>query len=340
MPRYFANLIPGAQEIAAAILRQRLAPNLSILAQSSGAIEFETPVPYSSLNLFCCNNIFLVLAAAHVKPDLAGLERFLRSLPENPGCLWDQAAPLGKGKTFRVVTSCQNQLVSVSPEAKRALERKIAGETGLRLNRGLPDVEFWVSLRRDGSAHFLKRLSRHRAYDKLLHPGELHPELAYMMCWLSKPNHRDIVADPFCGYGAIPVQRAKRFPFCQLFAFDTDAGALSLAREKLPRRENLVVAKHNALRLAEALPRKGVDAIITDPPWGLYEDLGIELAQFYRQMLDSFAEVLRSGGRAVVLTAGKWELEKALAGSEFVRGERYDILVSGKKCGLFCLNLP
>lgn len=338
MPQYFASLIPGGEEIAAAILRQRLAPQLAILARSSGAIEFETPVPYQNLNLFCFNNLFLVLASAPARPDQAGLERFLRTLPENPLCRWDQAAPSAKAKTFRVVTACQNQLTAVSPKARQALEKKIAGKTGLRVHRSLPDAEFWVTVRRDGKAYFLKRLSRHRAYDKLLHPGELHPQLAYMMCWLTAPAHTDIVVDPFCGYGAIPLQRALRFPFRQLFAFDSDPQPLALAKQKLPRRENLIVARQNAMNLKEALPKGEVDAIITDPPWGLYEDLGMELALFYQRMLDSFAQVIRPGGQAVVLTAGKRELEAALSSSGFALASRYDILVSGKKCGLFLLR--
>ena len=338
MPQYFASLIPGGEEIAAAILHQRLAPQLTILAQSPGAMEFETPVPYQNLNLFCFNNIFLILAASPAQPDRAGLEGFLRALPENPHCRWDQAAPSGKARTFRVVTACQNQHTAVDPKARQALEKKIARETGLRVDRSLPDAEFWVTVRRDGRACFLKRLSRHRAYDKLLHPGELHPQLAYMMCWLTSPSHKDIVVDPFCGYGAIPLQRALRFPFRQLFAFDSDPRPLALARKKLPRRENLVVARRDALNLTEALPEWEVDAIITDPPWGLYEDLGMELSLFYRRMLDSFGRVIRPGGRAVVLTAGKRELEEAVSGSGFVLSERYDILVSGKKCGLFLLR--
>lgn len=332
---YFATFIPGTEEIVSSILSARL-PDFSPSLLASGAMAFSTAVPYSSLNLFCFNNLFQVLYSAPAAPTRAGLEKFLRALPTAP-VDWQAARAGKKARTFRLVVSCKNQLVSVSRGTKEAVEKKLAAETHLRPDRSLPDQEFWALARDDGQAWFLKRLTRHRAYDKLLHPGELHPELAYMMCWLSRPAPSDVFLDPFCGYGSIPAQRAKRFPYRTLTASDISPEAAAYTRQKLGKRPGLAVTQGDALDLD--LPDGSVNAIVTDPPWGIYENVGMELDRFYRQMLEEFARVLMPGGRAVVLTAAKRELSGALEGPvQFVLGERYDILVSGKKCGLFVLE--
>lgn len=336
--RYFGQFIPGAEAIVREILFQRLG-EIPLPYLSGGAAEFETALPYSDLNLFCFHNLFQVLYSSSAEPSPAGLEKFLRSLPSAPAD-WD-AARLhpAKCRSFRLVTSCKNQLVSVSPAARGGVEKKLRQETGLKIDRSLPDSEFWVLVRADGRAWFLKRLSRHRAYDKLLHPGELHPQLAYLMCWLARPGRRDTVIDPFCGYGAIPQELSRRFPFARLYAADLDAAVLKIAREKLPKRENILVERQDALNLTAAFPAGSIQAVITDPPWGLYRDAGMDLGEFYRRILAQLEEILAPGGRIVLLTAAKGKLEAAL---EELPGlglsARYDILVSGKKCGLFLLE--
>ncbi len=178
------------------------------------------------------------------------------------------------------------------------------------------------------------------AYDKLLDPGELHPELAYMMCWLTEPKHTDVVLDPFCGYGAIPLQRSRRFPFEKLYAFDNAEQPLARTREKLPRKNpNILVERHDALTLHQVLPPEGMDAIITDPPWGLFQETELALEEFYRRMVEEFAVLLRPGGRLVLLTARGEELSEALESAPaLVLKKEYHILVSGKKSGLYLLE--
>ena len=332
---YFATFIPGTEDIVADILSARL-PDFSPSLLASGAVAFTTTVPYSELNLFCFNNIFRVLYSAPAAPTKAGLEGFLRGLPAAP-VDWQAARARGKARTFRLVVSCKNQLVSVSRGVREAVEKKLAAESRLRPDRSLPDREFWALARDDGQAWFLMRLTRHKAYDKLLHPGELHPELAYMMCWLSQPSPLDVFLEPFCGYGAIPAQRAKRFPFRMLTASDISPKAVEFTRQKLGERPGLAILQADALNMGMA--GGTVNAIVTDPPWGIYEDVGMELAVFYRRILAEFARLLCDGGRAVILTAAKRELAGALEElPQLVLSSRYDILVSGKKCGLFVLK--
>lgn len=335
---YLGLCISGTEEIIGSILAARL-PDLSGFSASGGAVRFSTAVPYSDLNLFCFNNLFRIIYSAQAPATASGLENFLRLLP-SASIDWSPCREHPKKyKSFRLVTSCRGQLVSVSKKAKTAVEQKLQKESGLRPDRSLPDSEFWAVVRNDGNAYLLKRLTRHRAYDKLLAPGELHPELAYMLCWLSNPKPSDVVLDPFCGHGAIPSERARRFPFSQLYAFDLDGDMVAAARQKLPSRQDLLIKRQDALSLSAILPPESVDAVITDPPWGLYRDTGMELSQFYRKALREISAVLKPEGRLVLLTAAKDVLISVLDKlPSLTLLHRYDILVSGKKAGIFLME--
>lgn len=336
--RYLGLCIPGTEELCAKILARRLKGRAE-LSLSGGSVDFTCNLPYSDLNLFCFNNIFRVLYTAPAAPTSEGLGEFLRSIP-GASVDWDACRGNPKGAhTFRLVCSCCGQLVSAPKKARAAVEDRLRKESGLRPDRSLPDSEFWAMVRSDGTGWLLKRLSRHKAYDKLLSPGQLHPELAYMLCWLSGPGPKDVVCDPFCGHGSIPLELCRRFPFGEIHAFDTDEAMLDSARAKLPRRDNIHIKKQDALNLSKVFPSGTVDAFITDPPWGLYRDVGMDIGEFYRRALSEMALCLGPWERIVLLTAAK---DALLAAAESVPGlaltERYDILVSGKKAGIFLLT--
>ena len=338
MSHFFGTFISGTGEIVRAMLEQRLKDS-KILSLLDGAVEFETAVPYSDLNLFCFNNLFQVIYRGSLHEDKS-LDGFLKKLLAEEKNWGELKKSSSKIQTFRLVTSRQNQLTAVDSSLREKLEKLLGKRTGLRVNRSKPDTEFWVLSRSEGVAYFLQRLSKHTAYDKLLDPGELHPELAYMMCWLSSPKYTDVVLDPFCGYGAIPLQRSKRFPFEKLYAFDIADKPLARTKEKLPRKNpHIIVERRDALMLDKVLPPESVDAVITDPPWGIYQEVGMELGEFYRRMLLQFDTVLKSGGKLVLLTAGEKELFAAMESvPEISLRQEYHILVSGKKTGLYLLE--
>ena len=338
MNHFFGTFISGTGEIVRAMLEQRLKDG-SILSLLDGAVEFETAVPYSDLNLFCFNNLFQVIHRGTLHED-ESLDGYLKKLLAEEKTWGELKKSSPKIQTFRLVTSRQNQLTAVDPSLREKLEKMLGKKTGLRVNRSKPDTEFWVLSRSEGAIYFLQRLSKHMAYDKLLDPGELHPELAYMMCWLTSPKYTDVVLDPFCGYGAIPLQRSKRFPFEKLYAFDIADKPLARTREKLPRKNpRIVVDRRDALTLEKVLPPESVDAVITDPPWGVFQEVGMELGEFYRRMLLQFEAVLKPGGKLVLLTAAGEALSAAMeAVPGFSLRQEYHILVSGKKSGLYLLE--
>jgi tRNA G10 N-methylase Trm11 len=236
-----------------------------------------------------------------------------------------------------VVFSLENTPAAVREDLRREAERYIASASGLRPDRRNPAVEFWFLLRREG-AFFLRRLSHHRSWDKLLHPGELPPPLAWMLCKLSEPRPGERVADPFCGYGSIPASRLRHFPPAEMFASDIDRKALGSAKNKFTgkARHHCVFNHCDARDLPRFIPPASLDSIITDPPWGVYRDMPI--GDLYTQSLGIFSGLLRPGGRVVLLCGRGEELPEAAAQNGYTVTRNIPILVSGRKAVIYVLR--
>jgi 23S rRNA G2445 N2-methylase RlmL len=239
--------------------------------------------------------------------------------------------------SFRVIFSLENTPAAVSEDLRRKAEGYLAAASGLRLDRRNPSVEFWFLLRREG-AFFMRRLSRHRPWDKLLHPGELPPPLAWMLCKLSAPRNGERVADPFCGYGSIPEARLRHFPPAEFFASDIDRDALKAARAKFrgEAQHHCVFNRCDARELSRLIPPASLDSIITDPPWGFYRDL--PAGDLYHQSMKTFSGLLKPGGRIVLLCGRGEEARRAAAGNGFTVARHIPILLSGRKAAIYVLR--
>jgi SAM-dependent methyltransferase len=362
--RYYGACAPGLEEYLAGVLKERFS-DLAVPRILSGALVFDTSLSYERLNLLCFNNVFRVIgsrAGREQSPGTLGevdhpsgmvLESFVRGvLRRRMGR--DSLAGCTPAGSFRVVFSVENTPAAVGPALRREAEDRIASFSALRLDRSNPDTEFWFLLRREG-AFFMRRLSRHRPWDKLLHPGELPPPLAWTLCRLSGPRPGETVADPFCGYGSIPAARVRHFPQAEFFASDIDEGPLRIARGqfkgKTPPR-----CHFNRLDVAELpriIPPGGLDAVITDPPWGHYprplpagggpeqkpaEGAGRALEDLYRRSFEVFAGLLKPGGRIVMLCGRGEEAPEAAERGGFSLSRSLPILVSGKKAVIHVLE--
>ncbi|MBR6341303.1 MAG: hypothetical protein IKR64_05340, partial [Treponema sp.] len=79
-----------------------------------------------------------------------------------------------------------------------------------------------------------------------------------------------------------------------------------------------------------------LDAIVTDPPWGLWENIP-DIEDFYNKMFVSFRRVLKSDGKMVILTARKEDFERAAGNAGLKIENSLHTLVNGKKAGLYYL---
>jgi len=222
-----------------------------------------------------------------------------------------------KGKTFRIVTSKENQLIAVDKKLRSDVEKLIASRTGLIPERRGGGREFWFLSRSEGITLFMER--RPSPPEPKLKKGELRPQLAYCLNRLAGPTPKDIMLDPFSGHGAIPRARAKYFPSKKIHSLDKDPGI------------------H---RIPAIFAAQSIDVIVTDPPWGAYDKHG-DIPTIYADLAKAANHVMRPGGRVVILSAQKELIHNQLAKDVWSNAkleENYDILVSGQKAGVFLIK--
>ncbi|GHU08546.1 hypothetical protein FACS1894151_04650 [Spirochaetia bacterium] len=361
---YYASFAPGLQELTGDMIKKRL-PDAVIQKLLDGAVVFTTDCSYDKLNLFCFNNIFAVIdidqsrgitAEAHIKRVCTGSGRDSA----------DEVIAKNNKKitSFRLVCSEENQPIAVSEKIRQIAEKYIARISGLSVNRLNPDTEFWFLYRSEEAnessglnSHrsfsiFMKRLTRHQSWDKMLHAGELPPPFAYSLCALAELNHTDTVLDPFCGYGSIPYQALRHFPVQQFYAADKNAEAVDFTKDKL---KGIDTKRFSVRRCAieSLIPENialknpaehSISKIITDPPWGAYEQTAVPIGLFYKTMLAVFARLLKPDGTAIILTARNNELGDAVNAAaarqhNFNIQKMIPVLLSGKKAIITILKV-
>jgi tRNA G10 N-methylase Trm11 len=343
--KYYATFASGFQNIVKGIVEKNI-QDAAVVLSLDGAIVFETSIPFDAAQdaerLRCFNNIFLALHILKQKEkDGAAsgsvIEAHMSIAEKNRKIRLADFQRTKHVKTFRIVTSHANRLISVNEELKRKMEHAILMETGLIPNRSRPDVEFWFLYRNEGFSFFMRRLSKHASFDAALRKGELPSQLAYMLCWLSDPRKSDVVLDPFCGYGSILRQR-MHFPFEKFYAFDIKAEAARISKINVTGQflKKCEVRTVDFFAIFRCLKEESVDAIITDPPWGLYEALPMPAAQFYGAMMRICCGLLKPDGVFVLLTTRHDEVAASIACvKEFIVVEHSDVLVSGRKARVY-----
>jgi tRNA G10 N-methylase Trm11 len=246
-----------------------------------------------------------------------------------------------KFHTFRIVISQENQPAAIDEKLRFATESYIAKLSGLKADRSRPDTEFWFLYRNEGFSLFMKRLTLRPSWEKSLHPGELPPPLAWMLCHLGNLKHSDTVFDPFCGYGSIPKAAIKHFHITKCIACDSDKKAVAYAASCFKNRPDQFALNVADFRsLAATLAQKSVDVIVTDPPWGDYQKnqvTQLSITSLYEEMFNVFDALLKENGRMVILGARTDDLINA-AKKCFTLQKHIPILLSGKKAAIFCFG--
>ena len=246
----------------------------------------------------------------------------------------EQAMRVHGFRTFRVMFSERNALASVAPELRASIER---GLRGSRVDRVSPETEITVLTRSEGFCLILLRLTRGPNKDSP-QKGELSAGIAWCMVRLAFGGPSGVFLDPFAGHGALGTARMK-LSGGKIMLGEIDRNLVAALRKKFPK-ERAHISECDALQLSAQYEKGSVTELVTDPPWGIYQDLPMPAEVFYQKMLREFSYVLSRTGRLVVLTADKQRFEAALTANGFYIKKRYDLLVHGKKAALFLACPP
>ncbi|OGD61190.1 hypothetical protein A3A71_01170 [Candidatus Berkelbacteria bacterium RIFCSPLOWO2_01_FULL_50_28] len=338
---YFSTFISGFQDIVTSLIGQML-KDVEIVSVFDGVILYKTsaaPEKIRATKIF--SNSFMLLGRYQVSADKTPdylVKQFLGSSKDMGA---ETRSEIGRSRyeTFRVISSQRNQLYSTDRVLLKRVEDKILKNTNLSVDRLNPDVEFWFLTRSEGIGLFGMRITKHKSYDKVLQRGELRPELANLMCWLSEPGSDDVFLDPFCGYGSIPFERSGIAEYERILASDTDKDKLKAVAAKFQsttNRSKILVSADDFFKIA-APKDLVVNKIVTDPPWGEYEKMSVETVKFYEEFLQKCSELLAPGGILVFISSCKLEIDEVLKklAPKLALEQSYDILVSGKKARIY-----
>lgn len=339
MKIYFSTFITGIQEIIKEFLERRGAKIKLLL---DGLVVYESNYSEREIrNFHIFNNTYLLLRSfKNLTPNVQSLEKILSIINHDNNLLRRISANLPpRRRNFKIVCSFENRMVSVNRRLLKNFESILFRVRGLRLNIKKPNLEFWVLIRREGYGFFGIRLTYPFAGERKREKGELRKEIAYIMSLISKPTPKDVVIDPFAGYGSIPIERALSFPFKKIIAIDKDKNLVSRLKRKVNElRKNITVIHGDALSLSK-INTDSIDKIISDPPWGEYKAIA-KPEKFFEKMLWEFNRILKQDGIIVLLVGAKEIFEDVLRNkftNVFFLKKKYNILVSGKKASIYKL---
>lgn len=318
--KYFSTFASGLEPIVEEVLKSSIGI-MSVDLLLDGLVVYSCNAsPNQIKNIRIFNNSF-VLIRLFTNNKVNSIEKMMGAIIKDGIRPSQRLFP--NIKTFRVVTSKENQSVPINPKLMADSERLISKVFGMRPDRSKPQTQFWFLTRSEGHGFFGMRLTQHPDYGKVLERGELRPEITNILCLLSEPTKNDIFLDPFAGSGAIAKERVK-FPYAKIYSGDISP-------------KNSQIQKMDATKL-DTISDESIDKIVTDPPWGLFNEK-IDVSKLYTEMLESFYRVLRNNGIAVILVGDRSFFETLLEKFKvkFTLKQKLYILVSGKKAGVYKL---
>ena len=321
---YYAQTMPGVEQIAWLEIRRRFlraALKEYLFAKDrNGILVFEYDgEPGDLLSLRTVEDVFLLALSMEIAARTwSGLEEVTHAIEVDP--LFKQAVQifrkqcgLGLRLTYRVVTRMEGQhqyrRIDVEQAVIKGLERRF-GDVW-RWVEEEADLEVWANLlgaRLLCGLRLSDRTMRHRDYQAVHLPAALRPSVAAAMVLLTDPGENDTFLDPMCGSGTLLAERMLASRYQQVLGGDSDTRAVEAARQNLAGLgKGWRVSRWDARKLP--LEAGLVDAIATNPPFGKQIGSRQEVAHLYPAFIAEVARVLKSGGRAVILSS-QYELIK------------------------------
>lgn len=336
--RYVGTFISGFEKNIPDLLSQKI-NDVKITDVYNGLIFFETNNIIDINSIFFLNNIYLLInkiniLSANLNKNIGSVintnidYKIIKSLIKN-----------NKNNTFKVKVFVENQPTRFDYNVVKKLEGDIKSNLKLQISNR-PAIEFVIQERSEGFVLFMVKISSDRITEKNLQKGSLRPELAYLLVSLAKLNKNDVVLDPFLGYGSIPKTIVKHFEYNMCFASDINHNLVTKMKKEYKNNNKRIFIKEKDARNLDNFEPEFIDAIITDPPWNIYnKNENINFSQFYKEMLIEFCRILKNNGRIIILIGNQENFENALGSlKELLVSSKISILVNGKKANVYTIK--
>ncbi len=332
-----STFISGFESIIESLLKSKL--QCKIQKIYDGLIIYKTDKIEQAKVLPFFNNTYFVIGQSQTNNSVdinLSIRDLLKQTTLNYKVL-NYVKPKNK-KDFKIIALDKNQPTAINYKLIRNLEYNIGNALNLKVGQRKHDLDIVFVRRSENIILLLMKLTYNRITEKSLSKGELRPELAYFMSYLADTELNDLIIDPFCGHGAIPKEIVRHFDYNIVFASDINEELITnLKKEYKNNNKNFYIKVREALHL-DYIKDKGVNKIITDPPWNIYDKTETNFVEFYSNFLQECERILADNGTAIILMGNIENFEKALSNSKFKIINKFHILVNGKKANIYKLK--
>ena len=214
-----------------------------------------------------------------------------------------------------------------SPDLEAKLGGSLVRAYGTRVRLKKPQTRVRVDVRDDKATLALQLTEdplSHRYYPRPYQQrtalkanvafAALHALRAFLPC----PPRR--LLDLFAGSGTILLEAATLFPEAELFGVDKKPLAANGCRDNLAAfgmAERASVWCSLATRVCEFLEPNSIDAVVTNPPYGVRLGRGLDFSAVYGELFGVLRHVLRPNGVGVVLVVREPEFQRAAVAAGF-----------------------
>ena len=349
---YFARVTRGLELVAASYLSEQV--DFSLKSESHRTLLFESSSqPRSLLNLSGIDDLFVHIGSFqeldHTRASLDQLRkqlrefeisnaleiiRSVRALPKHPN-FTITASFVGKRNYSRWDIADAAKVVFLKQKNWKYIDPK-GGDVS--------NCDLSIRIHLDGSTGEAGvRLGQHPLYKrdyKTAHiVGSLTPQVASLMLFLAKPTSGEKVLDPMCGVGTIPIEAARQGNIGLAFGMDLSLASIELFSLNRQGADAMAFGiRGDALRCP--LGTGSVDVIVCDLPWNrnTYIESDLEKKEAYQGLMSEFARILKSNGRAVLLSEESDIVKSCLSNTSLRMRVHYDISLYGRHPTIIILD--
>lgn len=184
--------------------------------------------------------------------------------------------------------------------------------------------------------------SKHRRNIMCFGPTTLRATVCYNLLRLAEPNPGDIIIDPMCGGGSIPIEAA--LVYSQSFIIGGDNHPKAVVRTKSNIDASASGCKIDLIHWSVSqLPLKDsyIDIVVTDMPFGRRSGRMTDNRILYKQFLLELGRILKpSTGRSVLLTYDRRSCNMALqtAGDLYRITKMLGVNIGGLQAAVYVLK--
>lgn len=146
-----------------------------------------------------------------------------------------------------------------------------------------------------------------REWRKKYVPAGINPSLAYILCRIANLSEEDILYDPFCGAGVIPITSLIYFNVKRVICSDISGKAILKSEENF-KSANISNSRYLLFQSDiknVRLNKQNVDKIATNLPFGIRIGNHQGNVQIYSELETLARKILRKKGVLVLLTQEK-----------------------------------